>query len=72
MHGNIVHIGCSNGGHLTTLNFGHAIVRVQNKDIDIFTATTAFNRRRTGVTRGGTHNHHFLIALGENIVEQIA
>ena len=71
MHGDIVDIVAGHGGHLATLHLGDPVVGMEDKDIDILTATAAFNSGGSGVTGGGTHNHHFLVALVENIVEQV-
>src|SRR5699024_6013576 len=71
-NGDIVNIIAQRTGHLTTLYFRYPLMRVQNKDINILATAAAFNRSRTGITRGRTHNHHSLIALSEKVIEQTA
>src|SRR5690606_26794458 len=44
---------------------------MQNKNIDIVATAAAFDSRRTGITRGRTHHHHFLVALFQQVIEQV-
>ena len=57
-------------GHLPTLHVGHALVRVQDKDIDVATAPAAFDCRRAGIARGGTHDHDLAMFALQDVVEQ--
>ena len=57
-------------GHLAALNFRHPLVRMQDKDIHVLAATAAFNSGRAGITGGSPHDHHVLVTLFQNIVEQ--
>ena len=59
-------------GHLPALHFRHALVRVQDEDIDVLATAAAFDGCRTGVTGGGSHDHHALATLGQHVVEQTA
>src|SRR5690554_5323173 len=56
--------------HLAPLHLRYALMRMQNKNIYIFTMTTALNRSRTCITGCGTHNHHTLITLSEHMIQQ--
>ncbi len=58
------------GGHLPTLHLRHALVRVQDEDIDVFAVLAPFDGRRAGVAGGSADDHHALAALFQHVVEQ--
>ena len=68
--GDVVDVVALDGGHLATLHFGHAVVRVQDEDVDVLAGLAAFDGRRAGVAGGGADDHHALVALGQHVVEQ--
>ena len=70
--GDVVNVVAEDGGHLPALHFRHALVRVQDEDIDVLATAAAFDGSRTGVTGGGSHDHHALATLGQHVVEQTA
>ncbi len=70
--GDVVNVVAEDGGHLPALHFRHALVRVQDEDVDVLAAAAAFDGRRAGITRGGAHDHHALATLGQHVVEQTA
>ena len=45
---------------------------MQDEDVDVFAMLAAFNGSRTGITRGGTDDHHALAALFQHVIEQTA
>ncbi|MNE09985.1 hypothetical protein D3C80_1026800 [compost metagenome] len=68
----VVDVVAEDGGHLAALHFGHAVVRVQDEDVDVLAAAAAFDGGRAGVAGGGAQDHHALAALDQHMVEQAA
>ncbi len=68
--GDVVDVLAEDRRHLPTLHFRYTLMRVQDEDVDVFAVLAAFDGRRTGVTRGGTDNHHALAALFQHVIEQ--
>ena len=66
----VVNVLAEDGRHLPTLNFRNAVVRMQNEDVDVVATTAPFDGGRTGITRGGTEDHHALATLLQHIIEQ--
>ncbi len=67
-NGDVMDIFAEDGRHLTTLHLRHAVMRVHDENIDVFTGAATFNRRRAGITRGCAHNHDALTALRQYMV----
>src|SRR5690625_5824523 len=65
------HFGRQHCRHLPTLHIRYSVVWVQNKCVDIVAVTAAFDGGRTGIARGRPHHHHFLVALGQQVVQQM-
>ncbi|MDZ3996084.1 hypothetical protein PspTeo4_47440 [Pseudomonas sp. Teo4] len=70
--GDVVDVVAEDGGHLTALNFRNTLVRVQDEDVDVVATAAAFDCCGAGVTAGGADDHHALVALGQNVVQQAA
>ena len=70
--GDVVDVVAKDAGHLATLHLGHPVVRVHDEDVDVLAGFASLNSRRTGITRGGAHDHHALATLDQEIVEQTA
>ncbi|MNO90249.1 hypothetical protein D3C76_817560 [compost metagenome] len=68
--GDVVDVVAEDRGHLPALHFRHALVRVQDEDVDVVATAATFDGGGTGVTAGGADDHHALVALGQHVVEQ--
>ena len=60
------------GCHLAPLHFGNALVRMQDKDIDVLRAPAALDRGGAGITGGRTEHHHPFIATRQGAFQQPA
>ena len=72
LDGDVVHVGRIDRGHLASLHLGHALVRMQDKDIQVVTRLAALDGRRAGITRGRAHDHALLAARTQEMIEQAA
>ena len=72
LHGDVVNVVTGHGGHLPALHFRDALVRVQDKDVHVLAPAAALDGGRTGITGGGTHDHHVLLTLFQHVVQQAA
>ncbi|MCO7519471.1 hypothetical protein NJG22_19915 [Pseudomonas sp. VA159-2] len=70
--GDVVDVVAEDGGHLPALHFRHALVRVQDEDVDVVATAATFDGSRAGVATGGADDHHALAALDQHMVEQAA
>ena len=72
LNGDIKDIIGLHGGHLAPLDLGDAVVRMQNKNIEVVAVATPLDGRRAGVAGGGAHDHRPLTTLGQEMVEDTA
>ena len=71
-HSKIVDVVTLHRGHLPALYFRNALMRMQNKQIDVLAMFATFQRCGTRIAGGGTQDGHMLLALFQEMVEQTA